>query len=220
MADGFQLDERQTRVWEALANRSAKLAGMYRTALSTLSTPATAGCEAARVSIVCHCMREVANGLPSVMTDIATPRPAPNSDALMQQLPGLLMAHPDLDLSAEQDLVPVPKEVARAFLALIQTSAQEAGRNRSNAAALLTDGVDTKHPVVAQWALAQRFFLGWTHLDRNHERGRDLPSDEDLLANIRVVEDVIEVRSARFFENVHALESLLRAANATDGDES
>lgn len=220
MADGFQLDERQTSVWEALASRSAKLAGMYRAALSAFAEQATAGCESARVSVVCHCMREIVNGLPGVMTDLAIPRPAPNSDALKWRLPELLAAHPDLDLGADQDLVPVPKEVAQAFLALIRTSTQEAGRNRSNAAALLTDGTDPQHPVVAQWTLAQRFFLGWTHLDRNHEHERALPSNEELLANIRVVEDVIEVRSALFFENVHALEDLLRAANAEDGGEA
>jgi hypothetical protein len=32
-------------------------------ALHTLNTPAENGCESARISILCHCMRELMNGL-------------------------------------------------------------------------------------------------------------------------------------------------------------
>jgi len=221
MAGGFELNERQLRVWEALENRSGKLAGMYRSAVSTLAEPALAGCESARVSIICHCMRELMNGLPGVMSDLAIPRPKPTSESLKSRLPELLAEHSDLDLGADQDLVPVPREVARAFLALIRASTQEAGRNRANAAALLTDGADPQHPAVAQWTRAQRFFLDWTHLDRNHEHDRGLPSEEELLENVRAVEDMIEVRTALFFENVHALDDLLRAANEEEvGEDS
>ena len=61
---------------------------------------------------------------------------------------------------------------------------------------------------------AYQFFLGWAHLDRNHNVDRPLPADSDLLANIRVVEDVIEVRTAAFFENLKSLEGLLAEINA------
>lgn len=216
LTGGPEFDERQTRVVEALRGRSPKLAGIYCAALSTLMTPPLPGGEVARVSIIGHCMRELMNGLPSAMTDSAIPRPSPSSDTLKGQLPALLSQHPDLDLGLDQDLVPVPKKVARAFMDLISTATKEQGLNRSNAAELVTGGSDSKHPAIRQWAEAQRFFLRWTHLDRNHEQDRDLPNDEVLLANMRVVEDVIEVRTALFFDNLHSLEDILAAANAVE----
>jgi hypothetical protein len=215
---GYVLDERQTRVVEALHDRGPKLASMYSAALSALATPAAPGGEAARISVICHCMRELMNGLPSVMTDSAIPRPNPSSAALRDKLPGLLARHPDLDLAVDQNLVPVPKKVAQAFSDLISTVASEQGRNRRNAAELVTGGSDTTHPAIKQWAAAQQLFLGWTHLDRNHEQNRDLPTDEVLLGNIRVVEDVIEVRTALFFDNLHSLEDFLAEANAVEGE--
>ena len=112
---GSELDERQTRVWQALHERSPQLAGVYRLALVAIQTTSAPGDEAARISVICHCMRELMNGLPSVMADSAIPRPDPSSVALKDKLPGLLARHPDLDLDVDQDLVPVPKEVAQAF---------------------------------------------------------------------------------------------------------
>jgi hypothetical protein len=214
--DGVGPDGRQARVIEALANRSPKLAGMYRTALAILATTASPGCENARISMICHCMRELMIGLPAVMSDFSIPRPSPSSTSLMKQLPGLLAAHPDADLGLDQDLVPVPRVVAQVLASLISTATQEEGRNRANTAALVTGASDTDHPAIAQWLDAYQFFLSWTHLDRNHDQERPLPSDEALLASIRVVEDVVEVRSALFFENLHALEDLLAEINDVD----
>lgn len=211
-----ELDERQTRVVAALRDRSARLAGMYRAGLSALAAPALPGGEAARISIICHCMRELMNGLPSVMTEGATPRPTPSSESLKANLPELLAQHPDLDLEMDQDLIPVPKEVARVLSDLISTVIKEQGLNRRNAAELVTGGSDTKHPAIDQWRATQRFFLEWTHIDRKHDQDRDLPTDEVLLANMRVVEDVIEVRTALFFHNLRALEGLLAEANAVE----
>lgn len=218
MASDFEPDERQARVLDALRNRSETLGGIYLTALSAIALPALPGCERARVSVICHCMRELMNRLPGVMSDFAIPRVRPSSDSLKRQLPKLLGQHSDLDLGVDQDLVPVPREVARAFLGLIRAAAGEEGRNRANAAAILTNGADPKHPAIEQWTRAQRFFLEWTHLDLDDERERGLPSDERLLANMRVVEDIVEVRTALFFENLRALDDLLQDANAEEGD--
>ena len=214
MQDGSGLDERQTRVAEMLSERSPKLASMYRAALLALQAPAAPGGETARVSVVCHCMRELMNGLPTVMTDGAIPRPKPSSGSLTAKLPGLLAQHPGLDLEADQDLIPLPKAVAEVFSNLISAVASEQGRNRRNAAELVTGGSDTRHPAIHHWTKAQQFFLDWTHLDRNHAQDRELPADDVLLTNIRVVEDVIEVRSAQFFENLHLLQDLLAEANS------
>jgi hypothetical protein len=218
MSHDQRLDDRQCRVVKALDDRSPRLAGVYRSALSTLRSEPESGCEAARVSMICHCMRELMTGLPAAMADTAIPRPKPSSGSLVAKLPELLANHPDVDLGIDQDIVPVPKKVAQALASLVTTVTQEQGRNRSNAAALVTDGSDPKHPAIKQWLDAYEFFVGWAHLDRNHERDGKLPGNEELLAVIRVVEDVIDVRTTVFFENLHAVEDLLASANAANGE--
>lgn len=210
------LDMRQQHTFDALTDRSERLAEIYRAAVEAMMTPAAAGLERARVSIVCHCMRELMNGLPAVMADSSIPRPDPSANSLLSRLPKVVAAHPALDLTLEQDLIPVPRDVATAIAQLVTTANLEHGRNRSIAASLVTGATDAMHPAVTQWRNAQDFFLGWTHLDRNHTRMRELPSDDDLWSNIHVVEDVIDVRSALFFDNLHALQDLLAEANATD----
>lgn len=220
MRDAGVIDERRQRVSEALVNRSPRLAGMYRMALDMIAKGAVLGCESARISSVCHCMRELMSGLPAVMTEISIPRPNPSSGSLLQRLPGLLASHPDASLGLDQDLVPVPREVARVLSDLVSTLTREAGRNRTNTAALVTGDLDAKHPAIAQWSAAYDYFLNWTHLDRNHDQGKRLPNDDALLARIRIVEDVIEVRSALFFENIHAIEDLLAVINKIDEEDA
>lgn len=207
------MSERQKNVMKVLVDRSPRIAGMYRTALAIISDEAVPGCESARISTICHCMRELMSGLPAIMSDISIPRPTPSSDSLMKDLPGLVALHPDVDLALDQDLVPVPRTFARVLATLVRTVSQEQGRNRANAAALVTGDSEANHPAMTQWLSAYRYFLNWTHLDRNHDQERLLPSDIDLLTNIRVVEDVIEVRGALFFENLHAVEDLLAEIN-------
>ncbi|MFC9968900.1 hypothetical protein ACFVH4_32155 [Nocardia ignorata] len=163
-------------------------------------------------------MRELMLGLTATLSDIDIPRPKPSSGSLAGEFPDLLSRHPELDLSLDQDMVPVPKKVAQKLGALVAAATQERGRNNRLAAALTTgDDDNTKHPVVKQWTNTYNFFVGWAHLDRNHEQGRDLPTDESILAALRVVEDVIEVRTTVFFDNVHAIEDLLAKINAPVG---
>nr|WP_276974852.1 hypothetical protein [Ferrimicrobium acidiphilum] len=212
-------DDRQNRVAEAINVRSTKLAGMYRTALQQLAATPEPGCEVARVSTVCHCIRELMTGLLSALADVDIPRPSPSSRALVDRLPALPSRHSYLDIGLDQDLVPVPKKVAHMFNKLVETAVQEQGRNRRLAAGLVTGGDDVKHPAIDQWQDAYRFVLAWTHLDQNHVQNRELPSDEEILAALRVVEDVIEVRSALFFDNVSAIKDLLADINAVEEDE-
>jgi hypothetical protein len=142
-------------------------------------------------------------------------RVRPTSGELTRQLRTLADSHPELDLGAEQDLVPVPKLVAQTIASLIGAARKEHGRNRDNAAALVTgaDDRNRSHPAVNQWLDAYNdFFVRWAHIDGHH--GRQLPTDAELLTSIKVVEDVIDVRTAVFFANVSALKELLAVINA------
>lgn len=210
-----EMEEQQERVANVLLERSPRLNGVYRTAVDALRQPPREGCEAARISVIAHCMREIMIGLPAVMADSAIPRPKPSSGSLMGQLPDLLANHPDVDLNSDQDTIPVPQPVAKKLADLISTVVKEKGRNRSNAAALVTGGTDTRHPAIKQWMEAYEFFVGWAHLDRNYERQVELPGDDALRTAMKVVEDVIEVRAAVFFDNLRSIEAMLAEINAT-----
>ena len=206
-------DERRVRIGENIHDRDPKLAGVYRTALRVLESAREPGSEAARVSVICHCMRELTNGLPAAFADTVIPRPVPSSSSLLAQLPHVLAKHPGVDLALEQDFLPVPKTVAFHIGALVQARIQEDGRNVSNIRALIAGTETSPQPAVRQWKEANAFFLKWTHLDRTHDRPRELPTDQELTAWIRIVEDIVEVRAAVFFENLRALEDLLSVIN-------
>jgi len=216
-ADGLGNADRRVRVLEALRGRSVKLAGMYQTLCRTLEAPSEEGCEVARVSVICHCGRELMNGLPSVLSGIDIPRPNPSSAALKDRLPQLLA---DVDLGLDQGLIPVPRKVAATLDELIRTVAREQGRNRRLASAAITDETDDAHPAIRQWGEAQRFFSKWTHLDRVPDSDRTVPSDDIIRGHLRVVEDLIETRTAAFFDAVRSVEDILAMANATDQDEA
>ena len=217
MSHAVAMDERQTRVFTALRERSPRLAGMYRALLEALRFPADEVSEIARASVIGHCGRELMNGAPAVLSGVDIPRPSPNSSALKDRLPSLLK---DVDLGLDQDLIPVSRSVAATLDALIKTVAQEQGRNRRLASAAVTDETDNKHPAIQQWIEAQKFFAKWTHLDRAGDGERAGPADDVILAHLRVVEDLIEVRTAAFFDAVRSIDDLLAVANATDEDET
>jgi hypothetical protein len=218
MEPDSEFSSRQDYIIEALEHQSPRLAGMYRSVLNLLRSKPEVGCEVARVSMICHCMRELMTNLLAGAEGFIE-RIDPSSVSLASRLPKLLAKHSDLNLGADQDIVPVPKAVARHFDALVKARVQEEGRNQHNAAALITGGSDPKHPATKQWGDAYSFFLRWAHLDQHNERNGALASDQEILVFIRVVEDVIEVRRAAFFDNMHTVSDLLAIANAPSGGE-
>jgi hypothetical protein len=159
-------------------------------------------------------MRELMLGLPSVLTSSSEARPRPSSGALLAGLPSLLAEHPEVDLGADQDVIPVPREVAARLDELVRTRTQEDGRNRRHTAVLIAGDDSSDHPVIKQWQDAYRFFVRWAHLDRDEGGNEALPSDGAIEAHIRVVEDLIEVRTTAFFENLHSVQDLLNEINA------
>lgn len=209
-------DDRRAQVVDALLHHDARLCATYETAMDQLGAASVPGREAIRVLSICHYMRELMMGLPAVMSDEAESRPESSPGALLGKLPALRAKYPGLDLTMDERVIAIPQAVAREFDALITTAMDEQGRNRRNFAALINGGTHDSHPAVDQWLDAYGFFVGWAHLDRNHERGGALPPDLTLRKHIRVVEDVIVVRAALFFDNLRAIEDILALANAVD----
>lgn len=208
----FELDARQAKVFHAIKKKSNKLAGLYCTILQLVAASPQAGCEIARVSVICHCGRELMNNLPYVFTEIRSPRIHPSSDMLKDKLPELLK---DVDLDSGQDLVPVPHSAAIALGRLISTVTQEQGRNKRLASAFLTQGNDDEHPAIKQWNDAHDFFMRWTHFDHLPNQSHEVPDDDEIRIHLRVIEDVIVSRTNLFFDNLHFLQDILSEANGT-----
>lgn len=208
-------DQRQHDILNRLRERSVVHAGLYATALRELGSPAIDGLESARVSVICHCARELMLGALDVLVDTPEPRQKPSSGSLAQVLPSVITREGSPDLRADQDLIPIPRAVAAAFADLIDASTREQGRNQRNAAALVTGSADGSHPSIREWGRGYGFFVQWAHVDQHHLE--DLPDDATLVRHLRILEDVIEVRMNLFFENLSTVEDLLALANATDG---
>jgi len=152
-------------------------------------------------------------GLQTVMIENPIERVKPSSGEITKGLQKLVERHPELDLGADQDLVPVPKPIAEQFLSLVGAAQKEYGRNRDIAAALVTAGTDRNHPAVKQWLdVYNSFFVRWAHIDSHGDR--ELPSNTVLLASIKIVEDVIDVRTTDFFKNLRSVEGMLAQINA------
>jgi hypothetical protein len=191
---------------------------MYFLAISTLETPAGQQQETAAMAVACHCMREVMMGLPSMLQIDAAPRPNPSTTSLLGKLPRLIQKHQNVDLRADQDSIALPKHLVYFLADIADANTKEVGRNTANASLLLTGGSDLRHPVMAQWKQSYDFFVGWAHLDRNFGQGRPLPERKEIDRHIAVVEDVIDVRSALFFDNLSTVRELLANANAPRED--
>lgn len=215
----FGMDGRQQGIFDALHERHADLASMYRAALRILACGVDDDDRRMRVAHVCHAMREVMNRFADAIGANSGQRIKPPSGEQVQALPDLLAGHPELVLQQEgQELVPVPSKVASAFGKLVMTAVQEKARTRDIAAALLTDDGNVDHPAVGQWMDARSFFVRWAHLQAEATELATLPSDEDIRAKVRIVEDLIDGVTKLFFDARRAVDDLLAEINQTHGD--
>jgi hypothetical protein len=217
---GFVLDHRQQGVFDALLERHADLASMYRATLRMLASGDRDSERRMWIAHVCHSMREVMNRFADAVGANSSEQIKPSSSEQVQALPTLIADYPELVLDQEQELIPVPKGVAAAFDRLIKTAVQEKIRSRDIAAALLTDDGNTDHPAVSQWMDARRYFVRWAHIGAEATEPTKLPTDDDIRDKIRVVEDLIEGVTKLFFDARRSVDDLLAEINQTEEDEA
>jgi hypothetical protein len=206
------MDDRQTRVFRVLDNKSRKLSGVYRAALDALGHPSFEGGELPRLSVICHCLRELTNGAPEILAEIADQRPNPSASSIMGKIPDLMEG---VDLDLDQDLIPIPRSAAAHLRMYLDARTKETGRNRRLARTLITRSTEVDSPAISQWMKAQRFFEKWHHLDRYPDGVRQIPDDQQVRDHLRIIEDVIESQYGFFFDGLHAIEDLLARANDT-----
>lgn len=215
------LDERRQRIYDALAQYNLVVAGSYRAAIRSFKTSAVSGEERARISAIGNAMREVMITLPSIIGESSEGEPKElDTNTLVRDLPEKLAQFSDLDLQQDLDYVPIPREAAILIAEIVTAASQDTKSVRDNAASLLAEGSRSDHPAIKQWLKANQFFVKCTHLGRPPtDVGADM-SDDELEKNIRIVEDLVEVRVSGFFDSRHEIDSLLSDINAEgDSDE-
>ncbi|MEU3455396.1 hypothetical protein ABZ671_17625 [Micromonospora sp. NPDC006766] len=210
------MDERQQRIYTALAERRSDIASMYRAALLLLSRPAEVGDERARISHICHSMREVMNRVLGAMGTTASPRITPPSGKQVQELPDMLARFPGLALDADGESIPVPRAVAEIFDKLIKTAVQEKRRSRDDVASLLTDDGNSEHLVVKRWVESRDFFVRWAHLQDYEPKLSKLPSDDLIRTHVAVFDELFDAVITAFFTLRHSIDDLLSEINALE----
>ena len=206
-------EDRQTRIADWLQEKRPDLASMYRAARELLASAAKPGDERTRVSQICHSMREIVNRLPGALGIVGAGSGGPRSSTHVRKLPALAARFPNLDLLQEVENVPVPQELAVLLDELVKAAVAEDGRVAANAAALLTDDGNTKHPAVREWRDITAFFVKWAHLHDEQSDPELIPSDDDLRQRVELAEALMDGIRAEFFDSLHAIEDLLADAN-------
>jgi hypothetical protein len=220
--EGYLWTQERRDLQGLIKERSPELAGIYGLSISLLSTPATEGEDRARLAIICHGMRELANGVPFVLAEEFVTRSGVSASDLVQELPAAAADQPAIDLSGELAYVVVPRELAERLVGLIDVAKSEEAQSNENAALLITRSGDLNSPAVKQWQRAKRFFVKWAHWDRKSAADaelREIPCDGSVIEQVIVVEDFIRVRLAGFFESRRALVGIVGNFNAPPTDE-
>ena len=158
------------------------------------------------------------NRVLSAMARPMTPVFKPTSADQIKKLPELLAHHPELDLERKGGgQVAVPAEVAVAMAMLFKAAIHEKRRIRGDIAALLTDDDNDGHAAVERWVAAKAFFVKWAHLHDHEIDLASLPSDNEMLTNIAIFEELFDGVITAFFVRKHAIQDLLAEINATEG---
>jgi hypothetical protein len=206
-------EDGQTRITDWLDEKRPDLASMHRTARQLLASTAKPGDERARVSLICHSMRELMKHLPEAISGGDRDAGGPRSNDYVRKLPGIVAKYPALDLSQDAENVPVPQEIARFLADLIKAAISEDGRFLSDIATFLTDDGNSKHPAVREWYKTYNSFVRWAHLPGHQSDVHSIPSDGELRRWIEVAEAHMDGVRAQFFDSLHAIEDLLAEAN-------
>lgn len=201
---------------------SPKLAGVYHRAIVLLEEQPVAGEELVRIALIGHCMRELMNRLPDVLKDVpGMLRPTkPSSKTLQKKLLDLLSESDEFKVSGQ--IVSVPGDIVEAlqqFAAAVQADTARAAEKDSVS---VTQTRTSNDSAVQQWAAARKFFMDFVHLDAYVSDDGDaerLPSDDEILRQLLVVETALRSRLFGFFQVRRTIDQRLASINEPIPDE-
>jgi len=174
------------------------------------------GEELVRVALIGHCMRELMNRLPDVLKDVpGMLRPTrPDSKALRKQLLEVLAASEELNVTG--NVVSVPGDIVEALNLFAAAVKAEAARGLEKDSVAVTQTRSSNSPAVKQWTAARRFFMDFVHLDSfvGDDGGASrLPTDEEIVERLVIVEAALRSRLFGFFQSRRALDQRLASIN-------
>jgi len=197
---------------------------LYSAAIDLLEADVPASRARHRIVMVSHNVRELINNAPELFDDVEKPpRGVTNTKGALDALGEAwdddrdsLGDHSDHRRFAK--LMREPFTVRGRLLAAAAKAITEQRTGTSNnqsrqSATVLGRPGGRQDPTLRAWLIAQRWFVTNSHLDSSCESGT-VPDDEEVLAQLRVVEDVLHARLAPFFEVKDELDELLGEANA------
>ncbi len=210
-----------------LGDLSPRLSGLYRRLIRLLDEKPEGSEHLARVSLIGHCVRELINRLPDILADVPDMlEPViPKSGDMVRRLPGLterytetlaMVSGPTSEDGNHQrtDLVPVPRPLFEALHDITNATARETARAKERDAVVVARARTASGPAYARWRAARKFFMEFTHLD-NHvgQEERQIPSDEQIIEHLGVVEAALSSRLTGFFDNRRILDEFLSEVN-------
>lgn len=216
-------DTRRWRLFEALARQSELFADLYRRAIDALSErPLTHGA----LVVAAHCIRDLVNGLPDVITDAGeVPAHVPLSRPA-HQLASVWQSHPDrlgpvenpvtAAVTRDGDVEPImtaPVALVEAARQVAEASLTVTENSRRRRSALVLGRMELRlHPTVRIFQESVNVFEQLRHPQRGREVNLDAVLDrvDDALV---VIESALEARLGSFFESVEELMDVLAAAN-------
>jgi hypothetical protein len=215
---------RRWGLFDALTQQSDLFADLYRRTIDALSErPLTHGA----LVVAGHCIRDLVNGLPDVMTDAGSVPPYVNPSKPAQTLATVWQRYPDLLGAIDipivappargeevEPLMSVPVAVAEAARRVAEASLAGTYNSRRRRSALVLGRMDVK----AEDATVRLFQKSVDVFEeaRHPQRGRDLNVEESIKRvdhALGVIEAALEARIGSFFRTLEDLTDVLDAAN-------
>lgn len=208
------------------------LAGLYRRAVLLMDSRPIPGDEKARLSLVGHCVRELMNNLPDALGDVKDFPASRRGDedrardglvAAVERFKGVPSDQPaeDAGSSEQPDRVTVPADLLDAVVILVGVFKDGKTRNELRDSAAVLGYIDRYDPALKPWKAARKFFMSLAHLDRLKAAGsggRDLPTDEQVMSQVAIIEASLRVRLGAFFDNLNEVRALAEQANTAGVD--
>jgi hypothetical protein len=219
--------DRRRRLQFALAQRDELFADLYRRAIDALGEqPVTQG----SLVIAGHCIRDLVNGLPDVLTDVDAVPAYSDMSKPTRELSDAWAAHEDILGPADpEEGVPdddpppdarmtVPTVVVRTVRKVVIATRAGATNSRRRHSALVLGRVELgQDPTVMLFRDSVRVFERLRH----PQRGREIEVTDDTMSRVmrslEIIEGALEARMGSFFATVEDLLDVIEAANERDG---
>lgn len=215
---------RRQTLHRRVAAQNSDLGYLYKGAIDLLEVPASlSGSARHRLVLISHNVRELILNAPDLFDDVErTRRGRTDSTRLLANLAkawdedwDALGDHSDHARFLEDERGPFAVRGGLLAAAAVAITEQRAGtaRNEARQAATVLGRPGSRDDATLKaWLKTQRWFTKHAHLDSSREGG-DVPSDDIVLGQLGVVENILYARLAPFFEVKDELDELLAEAN-------